>query len=1131
MRFKKMEMILRATEPLTANRSSQLVPSAVLNGINRILGNALTCKTEQELGRLCLSVAEELTSSRFGFIGRLNAQGELDHIAISDLGWAACTMAEPVGHRVLPTGLAARAIYRRVLLDGTGNFTNDPAGDPDRIGVPQGHPALQAFLGVPLCHAGETIGMVAVANREGGYREIDRHALESLAPTIGQALLAKRSEQALQESKQRYKELVQHANSAIIRWKSDGTFTFINEYAQALFGYHYTEVLGQHVRLLVPQTESTGGDLSQLVQDIVDHPVKYQKVINENVCKDGQRVWMVWTNRAIVNERGEQEILAVGSDYTEQKRAEEALKKSESWLAAAVQIARLGVWEHDLSTGLTHMDHRCREVFGIVEDRPISDDEFLSMVHLEDRARVESDMRAAQDPQGTGLYESDYRITRADGTMRWLTVRAHAVMHSDGQRGAKRYIGTVMDITALKQNEVALLENERRLRLSLESAYVISFEWNIASGKVFRLTSRDPALPATPAAAGSFEEVVKVIHPKDRDQFHANLKSAMERTDGRYENEYRIVHPDGEIHYLHENGYFERDTMGRPSRLIGLSRDMTDQKNAENSLRHSEERFELLANVAERLLRAENPQAIVEDLCQLVMTHIDCQFFFNYLVEVPGKQMQLNAYAGIPEEAAESIRQLDFGVAVCGCVAQDCERIIAEDIQNSNDLRTQLVKSFGVQAYCCHPLMMHDRLIGTLSFGTKTRPTFTADEVALMKSVCDQVAVAMQRLLSKRELSQLNKSLEQRVVERTKLAEDRAMQLRSLAVKMIEVEERERRRFADLLHEDLQQMLAAARFQLQAVSGDKCPEPELDHVSRILEESIAKSRRLTHELSPPVMYHGSLSSAMEWLSGQMKEHFGLSVHLESENMPELKNSPVKIFVFRAVQELLFNIVKHAGVKSASVLLSGKNSHLDVTVSDHGKGFDKSDLERSKVEKGFGLISIRERAHHIGGDLIIESEPGQGSRIHLTVPVQPATGEIVPVTLEAPLYAVAQETPSRSAGLRVLFVDDHKVMRQGLIRLITSQPDIEVAGEAANGKEAVELARQLHPDVILMDISMPEMDGIEATQRIKAVMPTVRVIGLSMFEDKSSAQNIINAGADCFVPKTASPAELLKAIYG
>jgi PAS domain S-box-containing protein len=381
-------------------------------------------------------------------------------------------------------------------------------------------------------------------------------------------------------------------------------------------------------------------------------------------------------------------------------------------------------------------------------------------------------------------------------------------------------------------------------------------------------------------------------------------------------------------------------------------------------------------------------------------------------------------------------------------------------------------------------------------------------------------------------LQHLNAALEQQVAERTALAEGRAKQLQSMAIELIETEERERRRFADLLHEDLQQMLASARFQLQAVSVDKSADPKLQPVIRILEESIAKSRRLTHELSPPVMHHGSLSSAMEWLSGQMNEHFGLNVHLEAENIPEVKNSSVKVFIFRAVQELLFNIVKHAGVKNANILLSGKDSHLDVTVSDQGKGFDKEELDRSKTKKGYGLISIRERARYIGGDLKIESQPGQGSSFYLTVPVQPAIIESVHVPTEAPPFdAVAPKNSAGTGGLRVLFADDHKVMREGLIRLVSSQPDIQVAGEAANGREVVEFAQQLRPDVIVMDISMPEMDGIEATRRIKAEMPEVRIVGLSMFEDKNSAQGIINAGADCFVPKTASSAELLKAIYG
>jgi two-component system, NarL family, response regulator LiaR len=115
--------------------------------------------------------------------------------------------------------------------------------------------------------------------------------------------------------------------------------------------------------------------------------------------------------------------------------------------------------------------------------------------------------------------------------------------------------------------------------------------------------------------------------------------------------------------------------------------------------------------------------------------------------------------------------------------------------------------------------------------------------------------------------------------------------------------------------------------------------------------------------------------------------------------------------------------------------------------------------------------------------------------------------------------------------RVLFVDDHKVMRQGLINLIGAQPGINVAGEASNGKEAIDQVRQLKPDVVVMDVSMPEMDGIEATRHIKAQWPEVRVIALSMFEDEHiTTRTMIDAGAEAFVSKTASSTELLKAIY-
>jgi PAS domain S-box-containing protein len=376
--------------------------------------------------------------------------------------------------------------------------------------------------------------------------------------------------------------------------------------------------------------------------------------------------------------------------------------------------------------------------------------------------------------------------------------------------------------------------------------------------------------------------------------------------------------------------------------------------------------------------------------------------------------------------------------------------------------------------------------------------------------------------------------LEQRVAERTRLAESRAKMLQSLAVELIEAEERERRRIAHILHEDLQQIIAAARYQLQEVQQNlPSPLPMLSSVEDLLEESIGKARLLSHELSPAVLVHSGMIEGLKWLVHHMGQQFGLQIELEVEaNLPKLDSMPMKVFIFRAIQELLFNVVKHARAKSARVALSFADSRLMITVRDPGVGFETGKVDLTDTRFGFGLISLRERARHMGGDLVIESAPGKGSRLTMTLPISLVASETDAMPIDWAFNAQAERMDTLdSKDIRVLFVDDHQVLRKGLIGLITAHPNLQLAGEASNGREAVERALQLRPDVILMDISMPEMDGIEATRRIKSEMPDVRVIGLSMHQDEMVVKAMLAAGAENFVVKTASSADLLKAIHG
>ncbi len=114
-------------------------------------------------------------------------------------------------------------------------------------------------------------------------------------------------------------------------------------------------------------------------------------------------------------------------------------------------------------------------------------------------------------------------------------------------------------------------------------------------------------------------------------------------------------------------------------------------------------------------------------------------------------------------------------------------------------------------------------------------------------------------------------------------------------------------------------------------------------------------------------------------------------------------------------------------------------------------------------------------------------------------------------------------------IKVLIADDHTLVRQGIRSLLALAADIEIVGEAADGRQAIEKVRQLAPDVVLMDLAMPKMGGLEATRRIRKEFPATKVIAVTQYDDSEYVVPVIEAGARGFVTKMASPLELATAI--
>jgi len=844
---------------------------------------------------------------------------------------------------------------------------------------------------------------------------------------------------------------------------------------------------------------------------------------------DGRVVGFVWT--------------LIDTTHTQ-----EALRASEERFKLATKSAGVGVLDYDVIAEQGFWSPEVRLLLGVPEGRLTTLAGALDFCHPEDRGRVEGAIAAALDPRGSGAFAEEFRIRRGDtGEVRWVASACQTFFDGAADdRRPVRFTGIATDVTERRAREThvqglseRLLRNDQRqaflLRLSdalrplsnpLDvqevSSNLLGEHLGVNRVGYAELENRDYVIRreyargvaplAGQGPVGSFAGALRdafrrgetvVVDDVDTDPRFTDAERAVMRTRQIAAFVGVMLLKGGQL--VAAFGANHATPRSWAPMEIALIRDVAERTwdaveraRAEAALREHEE--------ALRARRDEERDREVQLLLETATQGI-------IVVDAQGTIVTAN-------RALEAM----FGWAPGELIGRSIARLVPPAVR---DAHAQHWTGYFAKP-SARPAGVNAEIVGQRKDGS----TFPL-EVSLnhLADAGGGHAIAFVTDITERKRAAV--ALQERTIE----LEHRTAQLSRLASDLTLAEQHTREQLAKTLHDGLQQLLVGAALNLERhlmreVQQGGTPDDLLVRAKGHLDQASAAARSLSLELFPPALHLVGLPAALTWLAGRTRNQYGLVVQVTADPLANSDRKDVRTLLFESVRELLFNAVKHARVDRVTLDLSlDQENALCITVTDLGIGFDPGALaERGKAGKaGFGLFSIRERLTLLGGRFDIESAPGQGTRFRLVAPRGETQGEI-----EAPLHVSRGATePTFGAAvfasarpLRILITDDHAEVRRAFRELLQERSELHVVGEAADGLEAIVAARELQPDIILMDISMPRMDGVEATRRIRAEFPGIQILGLSTHVKTEDLHSIELVGAAGFFTKGVDTQRLI-----
>ena len=368
--------------------------------------------------------------------------------------------------------------------------------------------------------------------------------------------------------------------------------------------------------------------------------------------------------------------------------------------------------------------------------------------------------------------------------------------------------------------------------------------------------------------------------------------------------------------------------------------------------------------------------------------------------------------------------------------------------------------------------------------------------------------------------------------------------LRQLSARLLQLQDEERRRIARDLHDVTGQKLAVLSMALSGVLNR--PNGNLDADSkRALTESLAWSkevaaeiRTLSYLLHPPLLDELGLSSAVKWYLAGFTSRTGIQMEMEIPSDIQRLSPDAEVAIFRVLQESLTNVHRYAESPKAVVRMDVTADEIKLEIQDFGKGVQSSRASSpngSVARLGVGIQGMTERMRQLGGKLEITSSPNKGTLVAATIPLS----SLAAIPAQSATVLVASSSNPASSELavplentlrkRILIADDHEMLRRGVRNTLQTELDLEICGEAVDGQDAVEKVKALRPDLVILDINMPALNGLVALRQILRFRPQTKVLVFSVHDSDQTVKEVHAAGAHGFISKGKDSQDLLRVV--